>query len=66
MQPAQKINAIDVKLAGQVDSSGIAYYNPESDGDFYKFLNDVSANEVIIGFEWDSETGRFGVILGKK
>lgn len=61
MPRLQKINAIDVKLEGQVQSKGIAYYNPSEDGEFYKFLEDVSDNETIIGFEMDGE--KFGVIL---
>lgn len=59
----QIVNAIDVKIAGDVKSKGIAYYNPEADGDFYTFIKDVAAHEKIIGFEWNGE--KFGIILGE-
>lgn len=62
MQLQQKINAIDVALAGQIDSKGVALYEPARDGEFYTFLKDVTEHEKVIGFEWDGTT--FGVILG--
>lgn len=63
MQPLQPIiSAIDVSLGGDVASKGTAYRDP---GESYEdFLKNVSANEHIIGFEWDPNEQKLGIILG--
>lgn len=62
MQLQPVISAIDVTLGGNVNSTGIAYRDP---GESYEdFLKKVSENEHIIGFEWDPNTQKLGIILG--
>ncbi len=56
------ISAIDVTLGGDVKSKGTAYQDA---GESYEdFLKNVSANEKIIGFEWDPNNQKLGIILG--
>lgn len=57
------INAIDVSIAGEVKSKGIAYYRIE-DG-LYEFLKEVGEKEKIIGFEYEPGSRNFGLILGE-
>lgn len=59
----EPIKAIDVKLSGEVKGKGVAWYNPEADGEFYTFIKDVLEHEKVIGFEWDGS--KFGVIIGE-
>lgn len=60
MQPQQEINAIDVNLAGKVDSKGVANRDPGQS--YEQFFNDVFNNEKVIGFEW--KNNELGIILG--
>jgi hypothetical protein len=62
MQPAQKISCLDVSLGGEIKATGIAYREPNES--YEHFLKNVSANEHIIGFEWNPEEQKLGIILG--
>ncbi len=56
------ISAIDVQLGGNVTSKGTAYRDA---GESYEdFLKNVSKNERIIGFEWNPNEQKLGIILG--
>jgi len=61
MQPQQKINALDVTLPGEIKAKGVCYKEPHET--LEEFLKAVSANETIIGFEFDPATQVLGIII---
>lgn len=59
METSNQISALDVKLAGDIKSSEIAWLDPGED--VVAALKDIQKTKKVIGFEWDGE--KFGIII---